>query len=185
MATRYGKKHSLDINSPAEAIRALIANHKEFKKDLIGENKTGYRVLTGNDDRASHQGLHLPFGANKEIKIIPVVAGSNGVGKIILGAALVFASFYLPGAGAAAGGITASSVTAAVGWSLVLGGVSSLLFSPDIPSIDGNERPENKPSYAFNGPVNTIRQGNPCPVGYGRLRIGSQVISASTETNNL
>jgi predicted phage tail protein len=69
-------------------------------------------------------------------------------------------------------------VSSAIGWGLVLGGVSSLLFTPKTHDPAATERPENKPSYAFNGPVNTTAQGNPVPVGYGRLRVGSQVISA-------
>jgi predicted phage tail protein len=40
------------------------------------------------------------------------------------------------------------------------------------------DRPENKPSYVFDGPINTAAQGNPVPVCYGRLIVGSQVISA-------
>jgi predicted phage tail protein len=185
LGKKYGKKHLLDIHTPAEAIRAMGANHKDFNQTLIDGGQIGYRIITGVDDRANHIGLHLPFGKNNDLKIIPTVYGGGGFGKILLGAALIVASFYLPGAGAAAGGITASSVAAAVGFSLVLGGVSSLLFSPDTPSLDGYEAPDNKPSYSFNGAVNTTRQGNPVPLGYGRLRVGSQVISASTETNNL
>lgn len=40
------------------------------------------------------------------------------------------------------------------------------------------ESPDNKPSYAFGGPVNSIAQGNPVPLGYGKRRIGGALISA-------
>lgn len=40
------------------------------------------------------------------------------------------------------------------------------------------EAPENAPSYAFGGPVNTIAQGHPVGVLYGKRRIGGAVISA-------
>jgi predicted phage tail protein len=36
------------------------------------------------------------------------------------------------------------------------------------------ERPENKPSFLFDGPVNTITQGHPVPVGYGKAFVGSR-----------
>ena len=37
----------------------------------------------------------------------------------------------------------------------------------------------------FNGSVNTVGQGHPVPVGYGRLRVGSCVISAGIDTVDL
>jgi len=33
-------------------------------------------------------------------------------------------------------------------------------------------------AFGFSGPVNTTAQGNPVPIGYGRLIVGSVVISA-------
>jgi predicted phage tail protein len=57
--------------------------------------------------------------------------------------------------------------------------VSSLLFAPNKPNVQ--ERPENTPNTYFNGPVNTIMQGHPVPIGYGTLMIGSGVISAGLE----
>ncbi|WP_260627457.1 tail assembly protein [Pseudomonas protegens] len=38
--------------------------------------------------------------------------------------------------------------------------------------------PNNRPSYSFNGAVNTSVQGNPVPLLYGRMIVGSAVISA-------
>ena len=47
--------------------------------------------------------------------------------------------------------------------------------------LDENEK-LNTPSYLFNGAVNTTAQGHPVPIGYGRLIVGSAVISASIVT---
>lgn len=44
--------------------------------------------------------------------------------------------------------------------------------------------PDNKPSYAFGGPVNTTAQGNPVPIGYGQREIGGAVISAGIYTED-
>jgi predicted phage tail protein len=188
LAKLYGKRHVLDINSPAEAIRAFCANHKGFKQAIMQHDQPGYRVIAGTEDRAFDIGMQLPVGSSRLLKIIPVVTGSGGgFGRILLGAALIGASFFLPGTsiGLTEMGLFATSALSSVGFSLVIGGVSSLLFSPSKPSSTGSERPENKPSYNFNGPVNTVGQGNCVPVGYGRMRIGSQVASAGTETVNL
>jgi predicted phage tail protein len=74
---------------------------------------------------------------------------------------------------------------------LVALGVSMLLMKPPPmvspqaianPSADFEASPDSgggEPSYTFNGPVNTIGEGGPVPIGYGRLIIGSQQIFSS------
>ncbi|NRD60848.1 hypothetical protein HRD49_03720, partial [Corallococcus exiguus] len=67
------------------------------------------------------------------------------------------------------------------GISLVVGGVSQLLFAP--PTATGpDEDDANKPSYVFNGPVNTLAQGHPVPICYGEMEVGSCVVSAGIVT---
>lgn len=181
----YGKKHLLNVASPAEAIRAFSANYKDFRQKVIDGG--GYRVLAGSEER-DIDGITLP--TSKSIKIIPVVAGKGGFGKIIAGAALIGASFYLPGAtyfsAFSSFAFDASAIASSVGLSLLLGGVSQMLFSPPKPHAAGAaERPENRPSYNFNGAINTTGQGGAVPLAYGKVGIGSQLVSAGTETVNL
>jgi predicted phage tail protein len=181
LAEKYGKRHKLAIRTPAEAIRALSANYADFKQSLI-ESGYEYRVLAGTEDRADEHGLHLP--ATKTIKVIPLVSGSGGLGKVLVGAALIAASIYFPGTAGAFSGFL-SSAASSIGFSLVLGGVSSMLFAPPKAKSGASERAANLPSYAFNGAVNTTGQGNPVPVCYGKLRVGSQVISAGLRADNI
>ena len=56
---------------------------------------------------------------------------------------------------------------------------------PTPKATEPSERPENKPSYSFNGAVNTTAQGHPVPVGYGRLIVGSAVISAGIDVDEI
>lgn len=187
LGERFGRSHRLDVQSPAEAVRALHANYPGFCPAIL-EHGPGYRVWCGTD-RRGQQDVRLP--GSGVIRIAPVVAGSDGdkgFGQILLGAALVGLSF-VPGLQTvtlgAGGSITAASIASSVGTSLILGGVSQLLFAPPRADLEGNERPENRPSYIFNGPVNTTVQGNAVPVGYGQLEIGSQVISAGLFTTRI
>jgi predicted phage tail protein len=187
LAKQFGKRHRLNVRSPAEAIRAFCANYHDFRDAIMLHDQPGYRVLAGKEDRAFDVGMQLPVGSSKIIKIIPVIAGSSGgFSRILLGAALIGASFFLPATaiGLTEIGLFATSALSSIGFSLLLGGISSLLFSPPKAS-NSTERPENRPSYNFNGAINTITQGNCVPVAYGRIRVGSQVISAGTETVNL
>jgi predicted phage tail protein len=54
---------------------------------------------------------------------------------------------------------------------MVLGGVGMLLT----PTPKDVEETNN---YAFNGAINTVRQGVPVPICYGQLLVGSSVISS-------
>jgi len=195
LAKLYGKRHLLAISTPGEAIRAMCANYPSFRKDILQDGKVAYRVLCGKEDRASEDGMRLPVGAARFIKIVPVIAGAGkGFGQVLLGAALIGASF-IPGlqgpllggiAGAPVVDFSIATVASSIGFSLALGGISSMLFSPPRQQTGGSsERPNNRPSYNFNGAINTIGQGNCVPICYGRMRVGSQVISAGTETVNL
>ena len=65
---------------------------------------------------------------------------------------------------------------------MVLGGVVQLLSPQQSYDSASSVSPENKPSYNFNGPVNTTAQGHPVPLCYGRMIVGSAVISAGLET---
>jgi len=64
-----------------------------------------------------------------------------------------------------------------VGIAMVMGGVVQML-SPQQRGLSAKDNPDNGASYNFNGAVNTSAQGNPVPVLYGRMIVGSSVISA-------
>lgn len=177
LGERFGREHRFAVASAAEAVRALRANFPGIDTALVG-HRPGYRVWVGGAARGP-QDLWTP-GAGP-IRIVPVVAGAKNKGplQIILGAALIAAPFAFPGLAATAfAGTTLGAISTSLGISMVLGGVSSLLFSPPRAETGATERPESRPSYIFDGPVNTTVQGNPVPIGYGRLRVGSQVVSA-------
>ena len=71
---------------------------------------------------------------------------------------------------------------ATIGASMILGGVIELL-SPVAKTNSGDgESATNKPSYNFNGAINTQAQGHPVPLAYGRVMCGSAVISAGMVT---
>ncbi len=96
--------------------------------------------------------------------------------QVILGAVLVVA-------GAAISYFSAGSLSGIgvpmmqMGGAMMLGGVVQLL-SPQQRSLSAKDGPQNGASYNFNGPVNTSAQGNPVPVVYGELIVGSATISA-------
>lgn len=170
LGATFGRSFMLDVSSATDAISALCANFPDFAKYLRKFSAPGYRVVVNNRIIGEKE-LGLRAGAGV-IKIIPVVAGSGGRGvfQIILGAVLLVASIWFP-------------ALAPMGWAMIAGGVISMLMKP--PTASQAKQADNQPSYAFNGAVNTTAQGNPVPICYGEMIVGSQVISAGISTDQV
>lgn len=174
----FGHTFTLDIASPAEAIRALCAIRPKMSQ-VLAQDKEGFTIWI-EEENISEEGLKNPFSAKEVLHIVPVIAGAKeGVGQIILGIVLLATAFFTMGTSLLGQGLLYEVVMTGLttmGTSLVLGGISTMLFAP--PKMESAEKVENTPSYAFNGAVNTLQQGNPVPLLYGELIHGSQVISA-------
>jgi len=84
-----------EVNNAAQAIRFLVVNFPKLEKHMADRS---YRVLVDKWELDQKE-LHYPSGAS-DIKIVPVVGGAGGnFGRVLLGAALIGASFMFPGAG--------------------------------------------------------------------------------------
>lgn len=90
-------------------------------------------------------------------------------------------------AGAAAGAAGATGVAATMGiyaaatfagYGLIFGGAAQYLT----PKVEDGKSAITAENYLFNGAINTVRQGGPVPLVYGRMVTGSSVISASLFT---
>jgi predicted phage tail protein len=82
-------------------------------------------------------------------------------------------------AGTSSTAILATQGLGMLGMGLLLGG-AAMMLAPDVPDGSAGEGAEN---YLFGGPVNTVKQGEPIPLVYGRAIVGSKTISASLFTN--
>lgn len=197
LGKKFGRKHRLDVKTPAEAVRAFVANFPDFERYMIesGDRGVGYQVLAGATPIGNYDDIHNPTSDRESIRFIPTLtgAGGNGITSVLLGVALIAASF-IPGlnvavwstAAGVAGAATYASVAFGIGVSLALGGLAQMLTpTPKASSINTSPTAENAPSYAFNGPVNVTAQGNPVPIGYGRMIVGSAVISAGIVTEEI
>lgn len=182
----FGEFFTLDIMSPAEAVRALCAIVPGFKNSLAVD-ESGFKLFI-EDDPIGEEHLHNPFSDREVFHLVPVIAGSkSGVGQLLLGVVLLAAAFVTMGTSLAGfeimAGITVGQVLTTVGVSMVLGGIAQMMFQPP-KSTGPKETATNTPSYSFNGVVNTLQQGNCVPVAYGELTVGSQVVSAGLFTED-
>ena len=163
------------VNSTAEAVRFLCVNFPKLEAHMAERD---YRVMAGGYGVTLNE-LHYPIG-QEVIRIAPAVGGAGAGLRILAGAALIAASFAIPGTALIAG-IAVKSLAFGIGASLALGGVAQLLTpTPRTPTGTDSES-DPKKSYSFSGVQNTARQGVPIPVIYGEVLTGSIVISAGVD----
>ena len=195
-------RFELEAATPAQAIKALCVNFPGLDKWLIDSEKdgVGYRV-TVSKEKATEQNvspLIMPWSEKDVFSITPVIAGAGrGLGQILAGIALVAVAVAAPGVGliAAKGGFAvvpgatglAAGLAAAagnIGIGLVFMGIAQTL-SPQ-PSLDSTlDESAQLESFSFSNVVNTSRQGLPVPIAYGRVFVGSAVISSGTDVDEV
>lgn len=172
LGRQFGRVHRYEVATPAEAVRALSVTLQGFRKAVVDGGY--YRVLVAGKTALDRGELCHPVSSRETIRIVPVIAGAGGVGKAIFGAVLIIAGVYFQ-----------QPWLTNIGISMVLGGVSEILFAKK-PAAGPPDRPENRPSFGFDGAVNTTAQGNPVPLLYGGpLIVGSQVISAGLSVEQI
>lgn len=175
-----GDNLSFYVTTPAEALRAALLQVEGLEKALRDADKHGIKFAVLNGKRpVSVEELHL--GVKEVVTIIPVEDGSkSGAAQVLVGVVIIAAAFYTGGASLTAGGLTTTTmggIAVNLGVAMVLGGITQMLApSPEGPQDSSDV--ENKPSYAFGGPINTVAQGNPVAIFYGEREVGGAVISA-------
>lgn len=198
-------RFEFEVDTPAQALKALCVNFPGLDKWLMDRESegTGFRVTVGRDKITNEapEGLVLPWSEREVFSIAPVVCGAGqGVGRIFAGIGLIALSFLLPGAGlfgatslfgataatAGTAGVltTLGTAISGIGASLILGGVAQMI-SPqqNMGALTSGREAARLESFTFSGIVNTSKQGLPVPVAYGRVFVGSAVISSGLDVN--
>lgn len=182
LAAAFGREHlrQLDSGTTREAFRALARTLPGFEAFIRAAEAKGLRYAIFRNRRNVGE-EEFELSGTQEIRIVPVIAGSKsgGIFQTVLGAVLIAVGTFAPGVAGTPWGAALQSA----GASMVLGGVVQML-SPQAKGLSSSEDPDNKPSYAFGGPVNTIAQGNPVGVLYGKRRIGGAIISAGIHSED-
>lgn len=172
MGQRFGREHQFDVATPAEAVRALCSQIPGFRSYLHLHAKEYFKVFTGG--RNTSEELHGPASDSEVIRIAPVIQGSGGAVRAVIGVVLMVVSFWTG---------PLQPYLFSMGASMAIGGVIEMLSpQPKLGKGGPEEAPGNRPSYNFNGAVNTTAQGHPVPLAYGKIMVGSAVISAGIET---
>ncbi len=177
------EEFEVQVANVSQAVSFLIHNFPQLE---VYMNPKHYQVKVGNYFIDESE-LAYPVG-QEDIHFIPVISGAGrGLGSILLGAVLI--GFAFAGGAGFFGSAFAKNTglfafTKKIGFALVLGGVSQLLFPvPEPQKFESEEDP--KLSFNFSGVQNTSRAGTPVPIVYGEIFTGSVVISAAIDTNQV
>nr|DAJ50575.1 MAG TPA: tail assembly protein [Caudoviricetes sp.] len=178
LGAKFGRVHKLAVQTSAEAVKALCINFDGLEQYLYDAKKNGMTFAVFRGKRNIGVDDFKALSGDTDIRIAPVMEGAKkaGIFQTILGAVMVVAGIVVSGLSAGwAGPVGGAMISAGIG--MMAGGIYQML-SPQPKGLQGRDDPDNKPSYAFGGSVNTLAMGNPVPVLYGEREIGGAIISA-------
>jgi predicted phage tail protein len=173
LGNSIGKKWTLHVTTVGEVVRAMRANvgqgfHKIFR-DMQG------CVLVVDGEPIEHTNWFLKK-IKKNLTIVPVLGG---------GAVFIPAYFAIAGALLASGITTSLAIAGIVAITVIVAVVALVAYGVYMLITKLSERDPSSfdavgsTSYLFSGAENVTTQGNVVPVGYGRLKVGSKVISVA------
>ena len=185
------KEFEVKVETLSQAVSFLINNFAGIEEYM---NPKYYQVKVCNYSIDETE-IHHPIG-QEDIHFVPVIQGAGrGLGKILLGGALIALSFGVGGVfanplafgakgfGFASAGLGAKAAFG-IGAGLLLSGVSDMLFPvPKLPDFNSEQDP--RISFNFSGTQQTTRAGTPVPLVYGEIFTGSVVISGAVDTEQV
>ena len=172
LAKRFDKTWFVNAKTVPEILRAIDANQDGFLNFLLREYNSGKnylflrKAISPNETRESFEEKLLlsrtdvEVEVEEELHILPNVEGAGWVKAIFdVVVALTAKSWFFK----------------AVLFAAISYGIQSLMKPPDPPKQFERNNVSTR-SYIINGASNRRSQGDPVPIGYGRLVIGSSSI---------
>ena len=182
---QFGTEFRLDCKTPAEVIHALTSQIPKLRQ-FIEQGLFTVRVgLDYFDNRYLEKGLSQKLKDDAIVHFTPTLKGSKrgGLFGVITGVALIAGALALGPLGFSVIGANAAWMVGGLGASLLLGGVAQMLTK--MPSMSTGKDADKKQSTSFSNLSNMAAQGRPMPLAYGRIRVGSLIISQGVETMDI
>jgi predicted phage tail protein len=163
LAKKFGSIFNIEISNANSAIKAIDANRQNFIFEINNLHKKGFNyVMIVNGEMVKCKNEFLEKRKISTIDIVPYISGSGPA-----------VAFIIPALIAAAVSLAVNFIMMALNKQaqppqqfLSVGGSAS--------SVDSAGK-----SYIFNNAQNIASQGDSIPVGYGRAKVSSHVISAT------
>jgi predicted phage tail protein len=166
LGKKYGRLHRFAIKEPRDVVRALEANYENFAKDVKDLLKKNIVYSIVADNQWVQGDSFTKKDKVKKIDFAPCILGSGPIAATygIWAAIAFYASIAI-------------SIASAV-YAYVQAGKQQY---PEIPGAEGISSANSK-SLAFSNRENVTEQGNPVPLVYGRLKVGSFVVQSSIKS---
>lgn len=182
---QFGSDFRLDCQTPAEVIHALTSQIPKLRQFI---QQGLFTVRVGRDyfdNRYIEKGLSQKLKDDSTVHFTPTLKGSKrgGLFGVITGVALIAGALALGPLGFSVIGANAAWMVGGLGASMLLGGVAQMLTK--MPSMSTGKDAEKKQSTSFSNLSNMAAQGRPMPLAYGRIRVGSLIISQGVETMDI
>jgi len=182
LGKEFGRKFKFSLSRASDALKAIDANKTGFCNRIIELSKKGAHYSLVVDGKLEHSPLSIKN--IKEVHVVPSIIGSAGVAAVI-GVVATVGGLYAGTLGTSYALLSTILIT--VGSAALSYGISNLLMkdsgqtAKDAGSASARANALNK-SFLFSNGENVAEQGNPVPLGYGRLRIGSAVIQSTIKS---
>ena len=167
LAEVVGSSWTLKVRNFRELFNAIEANTNKLR-DYFNAHRKQYWAIFVDDERVDADSFMFQNIENKQVKIIPLLAGAAST----LAAAIVAAIGVEGTAALILEFIISAIISMAISFGLSM--LMAKLMKTDDPEA------ANTTSYVFSSPENVSQQGQVVPVGYGRAKVGSTIISVSS-----
>lgn len=175
LGNKFGRVWSLFVNSPSEAIRLINANRPGLVNWIKMNAKVyaRYRVVCSYENGQRESLSEESYGMQRRAKVIrfiPIPEGASGGAKFVIGVGMIIV-----------GGMSIFTPAGAFAHQFVYGGLALMATGAAQMLTKIPERTDHKSinSNYFNGIENTVQQGAAVPLVYGRVLVGSHLISAT------
>tara|TARA_B110000483_G_scaffold128420_1_gene154045 strand:+ start:599 stop:1207 length:609 start_codon:yes stop_codon:yes gene_type:complete len=158
LAKKFGESFEFyNIRNLKNTVSAINTINPEFKSYLIKQSQKGinYQIIV-DGEMVQNVDNFTDLKPGSNVHFVPCILGADPISFII---SLVI--------------------------NLIIAGIQYLMFPSEALDDRRIEASIKGESYMFASPDNLARQGQALPLGYGRLRVGSQIVNSSITTRDL
>jgi predicted phage tail protein len=190
LAKEFGSSFEMEISRVKDVIKAINANFDDFQNRInqLASEGLHYIIIADNKKIQDLNELEIK-NIFKVIEIVPLIVGS---GIVAIGTAVITGIASIGGAAAVTaataflatglGAFTAALVGGLVLSAITIGLQMLLAPKPEKPEAIKSATSAVKESYSFSNKANITSQGSAVPIGYGRLKVGSQVVQYTVKS---
>lgn len=166
--------------------RGLISRFGNKVKEILATSEWQvYFDSIDEDGSVGYSRVEDKLNKVTDVHILAPIAGAGRVGQVIMGIVIIIVGIISIWA---SWGTDTPAAYAAIagGFAMILGGAMTIYTALNTPKAQAaRSAPDERASFTFNGATNVIEQGGAVPLAYGRSLLGSTVVSAGIDVEQL